>query len=225
MSHEFRTGLAAIGGYTELLSLGIRGSMSVEQLGDVRRIHGAYSHLAHIVDDLLSYSKLTSGTLTLDVGEIAVGDAVRAMTSLIDPQAQMKNVAVEIEPADSSLVVLADSERLRQIVLNLLSNAVKFTPSGGRVVVACRPEGDEVCIDVRDTGSGIPADKIDEVFKPFVRLRSTSTEPGTGLGLAISRDLARAMGGELMVESVPAKGSVFRLRLPRSTRFATPAIG
>jgi PAS domain S-box-containing protein len=225
VSHEFRTGLAAIGGYAELLSLGIRGSMSAEQLADVHRIHEAYDHLTHIVDDLLSYSKLTSGTLTLDISEIAVVDSVRAMTSLIDPQAQAKQVAIEVEPGDATLVVHADGERLRQILLNLLSNAVKFTPSGGRVVIACRSENDEVCIEVRDTGSGIPADKIDAVFQPFVRLRTTSGEPGTGLGLAISRDLARAMGGDLAAKAAPGHGSIFALRLPRSTRFATPSSG
>ena len=225
VSHEFRTGLAAIGGYAELLTLGVRGPMSNDQLTDVRRIAEAYGHLAHIVDDLLSYSKLTSGTLTLDVTEIVVADSMRAMLNLIGPQAQAKGIDVSIEGADTSLVVHADGERLRQIVLNLLSNAVKFTPPGGRIVIASRPEGEDVCIEVRDSGSGVPADKADEIFQPFVRLRSTAGESGTGLGLAISRDLARAMRGELTVTGAPERGSVFTLRLPRSTRFATPPGG
>ncbi len=225
VSHEFRTGLAAVGGYAELLSLGIRGPLSKEQLADVRRIGEAYTHLARIVDDLLSYSKLTSGTLSLDITELAVLDSVTAMTNLIAPQARAKGVEITLEPADPSLVVHADGERLRQIVLNLLSNAVKFTPRGGRVVVGSRADGDDVCIDVRDNGSGIPADKVDEIFQPFVRLRLTSGESGTGLGLAISRDLARAMHGDLSVAAAPETGSIFTLRLPRSTRFATTSDG
>src|SRR5262245_8523199 len=225
VSHEFRTGLAAIGGYAELLALGIRGAMSPEQLKDVRRISEAYNHLTHIVDDLLSYSKLTSGTLRLDIAEVPVADSMRAVASLIGPQARAKNIDLEVEPVDESLVVHADVERLRQIVLNLLNNAVKFTPSGGYVVVACGSDGDEVRISVRDNGSGIPPDKVDEVFKPFVRLRSTSGESGTGLGLAISRDLARAMSGELVAAGAAGGGSIFTLRLPRSTRFASPSGG
>ena len=225
VSHEFRTGLAAVGGYAELLSLGVRGPMSNEQLTDVRRISEAYGHLTHIVDDLLSYAKMTSGTLTLDVTEITVADSMRAMLNLIAPQAQAKGIDVAIDGADTSLIVHADGERLRQIVLNLLSNAVKFTPRGGRIVIGSHPDGDDVCIEVRDSGSGVPADKVDEIFQPFVRLRSTAGESGTGLGLAISRDLARAMRGDLTVTGAPGKGSVFTLRLPRSTRFATPSDG
>jgi PAS domain S-box-containing protein len=225
VSHEFRTGLSAIGGYAELLALGVRGPLSNEQLDGVTRITGAYSHLAHLVDDLLSYSKLASGNLTLDIAEIVVQDCVRAAASLIIPQARAKGVEVEIAAIDTALVVHADSERVRQIILNLLSNAVKFSPAGGRITIDGRLDGDDARIEVRDSGSGIPPDKVDEVFKPFVRLRSTSDEAGTGLGLAISRDLARAMHGELMVATAPGAGSIFTLQLPRSTRFATPSGG
>jgi len=103
-------------------------------------------------------------------------------------------------------------------VLNLLSNAVKFTPAAGRVTITCADAGDQVAITVSDTGPGIPADKQAAIFEPFVQLGRTLTSPheGTGLGLAISRDLARAMGGDVTVESVVNEGSTFTLTLPRA---------
>jgi signal transduction histidine kinase len=100
--------------------------------------------------------------------------------------------------------------------VNLLSNAVKFTRPGGRIHLGCERAGECICFSVRDTGVGIPADKLAAVFEPFVQVRSdlTRTEEGTGLGLAISRQLARGMGGNLVVESTPGVGSVFTLKLP-----------
>ncbi len=110
----------------------------------------------------------------------------------------------------------ADTQKLRQVVVNLLSNAVKFTDRGGRVKVAAAGDGAQVTVRVRDTGIGIPADKLEAIFDPFVQVRAdlTRTAEGTGLGLAISRDLARGMGGDLRVESEPGRGSTFILTLP-----------
>jgi signal transduction histidine kinase len=117
------------------------------------------------------------------------------------------------------LLVRADAEKLRQILVNLLSNAVKFTDRGGRIELACTAPATEepVRVTVRDTGIGIAADQLERIFDPFVQVRSelTRTAEGTGLGLAISRDLARGMGGDLTAESVPRVGSVFTLVLPR----------
>jgi signal transduction histidine kinase len=120
-------------------------------------------------------------------------------------------------PGATPLVARADPERVHQILANLLSNAVKFTPVGGEIVVECEPDGSFVALRVRDTGLGIPADKREAIFEPFVQLHRTLAQPaeGTGLGLAISRDLARAMGGELTVMSVEGSGSTFTLTLPR----------
>ena len=108
---------------------------------------------------------------------------------------------------------------MRQILLNLLSNAVKFTAPGGNISVSATATDDTVCVDIADTGCGIPEDKLEEVFEPFVQLGRglTQHQDGTGLGLAISRDLARAMGGELTATSVLGEGSTFRLRLPRAS--------
>jgi signal transduction histidine kinase len=112
--------------------------------------------------------------------------------------------------------VRADPERTRQILLNLLSNAVKFTPRNGRIDVNCEQVDGRVLVRVRDTGIGIADDRVDSVFEPFVQAHRTLTDPtgGVGLGLAISRDLARAMGGDLHVESIVGEGSTFTLDLP-----------
>ena len=112
----------------------------------------------------------------------------------------------------------ADAEKAQQILLNLLSNAIKFTNAGGRIRVNCEADETMVRIRVHDTGIGIPVDKLETIFEPFVQLHRdlTTTHEGTGLGLAISRDLARAMGGDLTVDSVSGEGAVFMLRLPRA---------
>jgi signal transduction histidine kinase len=126
-------------------------------------------------------------------------------------------------PGSNDAVVAADEERLRQIVLNLLSNALKFTPRGGHVVLAWDMDEHDVIITIQDDGIGIPADKLDTVFEPYVQLDASAVgeRTGWGLGLAISRDLARAMGGDLTASSSPGQGALFTLRLPRNTRVAS----
>jgi signal transduction histidine kinase len=114
--------------------------------------------------------------------------------------------------------VRADAEKMEQVLLNMISNAIKFTPAGGRIELHCRPDGAVVRVAVRDTGIGIPPDRLAEIFDPFVQVDPdlTRQRQGAGLGLAISRELARAMGGELAVESVEGAGSTFTLTLPRA---------
>jgi PAS domain S-box-containing protein len=216
VSHEFRTALSAIGGYAELLEMGVRGPLNEAQLADVQRIRSAYDHLATIVDDLLSYSSLVAKQLPLDLAHTSLDDTLPSLVDLVLPQARTKDIRVEVAPHDQAVNVYADGERLRQIVLNLLGNAVKFTPRGGRVRLSWRAAPNDAFIDVRDSGPGIPADKRGALFQPFVRLPTNVATPGTGLGLTISRDLARAMAGDLTIEDVPGGGGCFVLRLPRS---------
>ena len=136
---------------------------------------------------------------------------------MIDPQAPAKGIHFDAGRCPATLVALGDRAKIQQILLNLLSNAVKFTPAGGRVWLACDVVGDCVALRVSDTGRGVPEDKLQAIFDPFVQLERslTSGHEGTGLGLAISRDLARAMRGEVTVESRPGEGSAFTLLLPR----------
>jgi len=119
---------------------------------------------------------------------------------------------------DAPVLVWADRDKLRQILVNLLGNAVKFTPSGGSIRLACGARDGKVRVTVSDTGPGIPPDKLEEIFQPFVQLQreGVGSQAGTGLGLAISRDLARAMNGELLVRSGEGGGSEFVVELPRA---------
>ena len=143
-------------------------------------------------------------------------DVVQSVVDMMQVQADTKGVALEIEDLCKATVV-ADRAKTEQVLLNLLSNAIKFTASGGRVSLRCRADDRFVCVDVRDTGVGIPADKLSAIFEPFVQVGRSLSNPGegTGLGLAISRDLARGMRGDLTVRSAVGEGSTFVLRLPR----------
>ncbi|HTE46099.1 MAG TPA: PAS domain-containing sensor histidine kinase [Gemmatimonadaceae bacterium] len=219
VSHELRTPLAAIGGYTDLLSMGLRGDLTDDQLGDIRRIHRAYEHLARIVDDLLNFNKLVTHKLSFDIGDVVLADVVRGAWELTALQAQERGMNLELGALPTA-VVRADDERLRQIIVNLIGNAVKFTPPGGVVRVETIVSGDSAMVSVEDNGPGIPASSCETIFEPFVRLGDANGVPGTGLGLAISRDMAREMGGDLTVVSDVGIGSCFTLRVPVSTRLA-----
>ena len=219
MSHELRTPLNAIAGYAELLTIGLRGPLTEAQLADVQAIHRNERHLLSLIEEVLTFAKIDAGRIRLEPEDVRVSAALASMSDLIAPQMEQKEIDYRLEPCDASLAVYADVEKLQQIVLNLLSNAVKFTPAGGRITIAAglRAATNEVEIRVRDTGIGIPRDKIETIFEPFVQLDGglTRKSQGTGLGLAISRDLARAMHGDLVVVSEEGAGAEFVLTLPR----------
>ena len=216
MSHELRTPLNAIGGYAELMEMGIRGPVTEQQREDLARIQRSQRHLLGLVNEVLNYAKLETGTVHYDIGEVLVLDVLAGAEALVAPQARAKDLSLSIDRCPPALTVRADAEKLRQILVNLLSNAVKFTDPGGQVELGCRAEGGLVHVYVRDTGIGIEADQLERIFEPFVQVRAdlTRTAEGTGLGLAISRDLARGMGGDLSAESTPGAGSTFTLTLP-----------
>jgi signal transduction histidine kinase len=216
MSHELRTPLNAIGGYAELMEMGIRGPVTVAQLEDLRRIQLSQRHLLGLINEVLNYAKLETGTVVFDVADVPVQEALSATELLVMPQARSKGLTLAVHAAPPGLAVRADAEKLRQILVNLASNAVKFTPAGGRIEISCTGAGGRARIQIRDTGMGIPPDKLDTIFDPFVQVRSDLSRPheGTGLGLAISRDLAVRMAGDLTIESSLGVGSTFTLTLP-----------
>ena len=217
MSHELRTPLNAIAGYVELLELGLRGPVTEAQRDDLRRIHQNQRLLLGFINDVLNFAKLESGHVEFEMSNVPVHESLAAMEGLIMPQLLARSFQYEYVPVDPSVTVFADPEKMQQIVLNLLANAIKYTATGGTIRLSSAEDGDVVLITVRDSGRGIPAGKLERIFEPFVRIDtgySRRTE-GTGLGLAISRDLARAMRGDLTVESVLGQGSVFTLKLPK----------
>jgi signal transduction histidine kinase len=216
MSHELRTPLNAIGGYAELMEMGIRGQITAEQRADLQRIQSSQRHLLGLINEVLNYAKLETGTVRYDVTDVHLHDALVAAEALVAPQAQAKELALSVASCPPGLAARADAEKVRQILVNLLSNAVKFTDRGGRLELGCQAADGRVHVYVRDTGIGIAADQLDRIFEPFVQVRAdlTRTAEGTGLGLAISRDLARGMAGDLTAESAPGVGSTFTLTLP-----------
>ena len=215
LSHEFRTPLHAVSGYLEILEQNIHGVLTADQRRDVSRIHQAQEHLLTLVNMILDFAKLESGPIELSMAEIPVEETLRVAETLVAPQFAKKGIVYTHHAGDPTVTVFADREKVQQIVLNLLANAMRFTPSGGSVDVDWRIENDELLVHVRDTGPGIPEDKTEQIFEPFVQLRAPGSLPngGTGLGLAISRDLARAMGGDVRVTSAVGTGSVFTLVL------------
>ncbi|MBW3630588.1 MAG: PAS domain S-box protein, partial [Gemmatimonadetes bacterium] len=198
MSHELRTPLNAISGYVDILEMGLHGPVTAAQRDDLRRIQKSQQHLLGLINEVLNYAKLETGAVRYELSDVLVRDALTAAESLVAPQARAKSLALLVTECPPALSARVDGEKLRQILVNLLSNSVKFTEPNGRIEVACSGDDARVTIAIRDTGIGIPADKLESIFEPFVQVRSELTRPheGTGLGLAISRDLARGMGGD-----------------------------
>ena len=218
MSHELRTPLNAIGGYAELMEMGLRGPITEEQRADLARIQQSQKHLLGLINQVLNYTRIETGTVQYELGDVAVAEALAAAEVFVVPQVRAKGLVYSFRTCDPSLAVRADRDKLQQILLNLLTNAIKFTNPGGEITVTCAANPGTIAVSVADTGVGIPSEKLASIFDPFVQVdsRLTRAQDGIGLGLAISRDLARGMGGELAAESVEGVGSTFTLTLPRA---------
>jgi PAS domain S-box-containing protein len=218
MSHELRTPLNAIAGYVDLLDLGIGGPVTPQQTEYIQRIRRSQEHLLTLINDVLNFARLEAGRVEFQLEEVCVREVLETARAVTEPQARAKQLTFHCVDCDASLTVRGDRERAQQVLINLLTNAIKYTPAGGRVEMDCAPHPDAVAISVRDTGPGIPPEKLETIFEPFVQLTDPANErpDGVGLGLAISRSLARAMHGDLLVESAPGRGSSFTLVLPRN---------
>jgi signal transduction histidine kinase len=218
MSHELRTPLNAISGYAQLLEMGIHGPVTEAQRDALLRINRSQAHLLSLINDVLNFAKIDAGQVEFDLTDVSVEEVMSELEAIIAPQVQAKGQRLEMRECDAGLRVRADPDKLRQILLNLVSNAVKFTPARGLIVMECARAGDAVELRVRDTGIGISEERFRSIFEPFVQAGRAlnRTHEGVGLGLAISRDLARAMGGDVTVESEAGHGSVFTVTLPRT---------
>ena len=231
LSHELRTPLNAVGGYTDLIAMGIHGPVTEEQRTALERLKRAQQELLTHIDELLTYARIDRAPRSYAFTAVRAEAILREVEALVAPQAGGKGIALRIEPSDPALCGWGDADRVRQILLNLVTNAIKYTPAGGRVVLVARGRMTaagvgRVDFEVSDTGRGIPADKLDTIFDPFVQLSRTPFEPreGVGLGLAISRRLAADMDGELTVTSEEGVGSTFRLSLREATEAGRPAL-
>ena len=217
MSHDLRTPITAIVGYSELLADGIVGDLNAQQLEMVERISQVSSHLSQLVNDILDLAKLDAGRMEFHREEVCLGDLVDEALLAIEPQARAKGLDLRLDVgAHADEMMRVDPPRIRQILINLLSNAVKFTPRG-EVSVIAGAGGGRTWLQVRDTGPGLPPGSEEAVFEEFLQIAAgtrNKREPGSGLGLAISRRLARAMGGDLLAANAPGGGAAFTLVLP-----------
>ncbi|MDQ3675034.1 MAG: ATP-binding protein [Gemmatimonadota bacterium] len=226
MSHELRTPLNSIGGYVDILDAGLRGPITEEQRADLHRIKRSQEHLLGIINDILHFTRLEATEVRYEIIDVPLRALITDLDAIVGSLAGAKSLQYSCDPPSSKIFVSTDPDKLRQILVNLVSNSVKFTPRGGRIALRYSRQKESVAIEVKDTGRGIPPDKLDAVFEPFVQLDSglTRTTEGTGLGLAISRGLARGMGADITVRSEVGVGSVFTLTLPLARARATPRV-
>ena len=217
MSHELRTPLNAIGGYIELLDMGLRGPVTERQHADFARVKTNQQHLALLITEILTFARVGSGRISYNLIDLGACETIQHAVELVEPLFAQKGLTFDGISGDQSILARADPERVTQILVNLLSNAIKFTPAGGHISADCAATAEAVTIRVSDTGRGIAAARHETIFEPFIQLPEGLPDRGggVGLGLAISRDLARAMKGDLTVESAEGKGARFTLSLPR----------
>jgi two-component system, sensor histidine kinase and response regulator len=215
MSHELRTPLSAIIGYEELLADGITGPVNDAQKHQLGRMKASAQHLLHLIDQILSYSRVDAGREIVQSEDIDANEVAHDAATLVEPLAREKGLPLEVIPIGYPLAMCTDSGKVRQILVNLLSNAVKFTPSG-RVTLVVQHEGAIVRYVVRDTGIGIAEEHRDQIFDAFWQVEQPSTRRvgGTGLGLSVTRRLARLLGGDVIVTSQVGQGSAFIVSLP-----------
>ena len=218
MSHELRTPLNAIGGFIDLVDMGLRGPVTEAQHEAFARVKTNQQHLALLITEILNFARVESGRMAYAVSDVDACGALAHAIELIEPLIAQRGLVFDGISGDRSLIARADPEKVTQILVNLLSNAIKFTPAGGHIGADCAASDDTVTLHVSDTGIGIAPEKLETVFEPFVQLKEGLADraSGIGLGLSISRDLARAMKGDLTVESAVGQGSRFTLVLPRA---------
>ena len=216
MSHELRTPLHAIAGYAELLTMGAHGQLTDKQLEAIERIRRNQQHLNSLITDILSFARLEAGKLDFDPVEFLANEVLDDVEPLIQPELRRKSLSYVRHSCPPGVRIVADREKLRQILLNFLTNAAKYTDNGGDIAIGVDHGDTTATFWVKDSGVGIPKEQLARVFEPFFQVERGRTRrySGIGLGLTIARDLARAMGGDVTIESEPGKGTRVAMEIP-----------
>jgi signal transduction histidine kinase len=215
MSHELRTPLAAILGYAELMHEGFYEPLGQKSMDALARIRSNGKHLLGLINTVLDVAKIESGQFSLNLTEYALETIVETVRAATESLAESKKLALATDLAKSLPVGFGDEQRLTQVLLNLVGNAIKFTDAGEVRIITSATNG-HLTVAVTDTGPGIPADQLTQVFEQFHQVDSSNTKAkgGTGLGLAISKQIVEMHGGRIWVESALGQGSTFRMELP-----------
>ena len=225
VSHEFRTPLNAILGYSLMLMGGFYGQLSDDQSRTVQRIDANSKHLATLINDVLDIERIEAGRMPLQISQFPVHDVVREVMEELQGVIAQSTASVSVTLSPDLPRLKSDRQKLKQILVNLLSNALKYTKDGTVEILAAIDAGtNRIDLSVRDTGAGIAPEDHTRIFEPFQQAKRVITRPqgGTGLGLAISRRLARMLGGDISVQSQLGAGSTFTVALPVRIRTRAP---
>ncbi|MBW3534804.1 MAG: PAS domain S-box protein [Gemmatimonadetes bacterium] len=223
MSHELRTPLNAILGYVDLLDIGVSGDLADEQRAQLGRVKASAHHLLHLIEGILTYSRLEAGKEEIATERVALDELIGDVVKMLEPQARKAGLELGVQGADGGSVVETDPNKLRQVLINLLSNAVKFTEAGS-IEVRWSVDAGWAEVAVEDTGIGIEASDLQRIFEPYWQVTGdrNRVREGTGLGLSVSRELVSLLGGRIDVESEVGVGTTFTVRLPLSPPGSKP---
>ncbi|MFP5501279.1 MAG: sensor histidine kinase [Candidatus Sericytochromatia bacterium] len=214
LSHELRTPLNAVLGFGSILEDGLAGPMTDNQLAYVRKMESGAETVLALINDLLDMSRMEAGRFQLVPEPMRLHEEVDRVIASLAPLADRKRHDLQSEVPTSLPLVLADAQRVQQVLINLISNAVKYSPAGSTIRVLGRVEGGHVRCEVSDNGLGIASEDLPRLFERFIQLESPVHRGGTGLGLSISKALIEAHGGQVGVESEPGQGATFWFTLP-----------
>jgi len=217
MSHELRTPLNAIIGFSELILSGALPTKVPDKVNEyVGDINVSGQHLLQLINDILDLAKVETGELKMDTSDYPIVDTLEQLRRISAPHADKEGVSVKIEPVSHDLLVTADPLRLRQILMNLVSNALKFTEKGGVVSVGVEDRTGTLSIAVTDSGIGMTPDQVQDALKPFRQIDNSVSRQfeGSGLGLPLSKSLTEELGGSLVVNSEPGRGTTVTVTLP-----------
>ena len=214
ISHELRTPLNAIIGFSQALCYKIFGDLNEKQEEYVKDIHISGLHLLGMINEILDLSKIESKAMKISLGELSPDVVIQEAINILSPLSEQKNIEVNFEN-NCKKNIMADYQKLQQILFNLLSNAIKFTPDGGKIFIKIYEDGKDFILEVKDTGVGIDKKYHNKIFTKFVHLNNlyVKGQSSTGLGLTITKELVKLHKGKITLESTVNKGSTFRVQL------------